>query len=308
MSDEPLLTLNLQGPQARISANDMTMLIDNVQLCVTRVGQVLALGKSKATPGGLTSDERRVAAACKLDTPQIDRAKGYAEFYLYNDYTQTDLFTNHDAEPLGRRATRRMVEGMGQLGESHVPETFDYGVMIAVRDISETLKHGVSNIALRYQNGKDITAGVNSTVRLLVTNLLNETVVAPVTVRGTLDRVSLTNNTCQIIDEGHTVNCSFPDSLRVIMKSALGDFVEAFGQSMQLGAKVRNPVIKEVAIQQIRVLERGFYSGNPSPSPSAIAQVLRDLELIELGGTREDVGDAVKMVRQLRSQSIEGRS
>lgn len=135
-------------------------------------------------------------------------------------------------------------------------------------------------------------------------NPLPGTEVVPVTVRGTLDCVNLSDNSCRIIDESQAVTCTFPDNLKPAVKDALGDFVEALGEATPQGTSIPNPVVKEVKLQQIKVLERGLGSGNILKPVTA--ELLRDLDFFKLGEDREDVGDAVEIVRQLREQSWGG--
>jgi hypothetical protein len=127
-----------------------------------------------------------------------------------------------------------------------------------------------------------------------------ETEVLPVTVRGRLDCVSFSANSCQIIDKGRIISCTFSEQLRPVVKDALGDFVEVVGEVVRQNAGEASSG-KEIRLQHIHVLERNVDSN--SDRKPVTAQLLRDLDLYRLGDDREDVGDAVEMVRELREQS-----
>lgn len=309
MTNHPLLTLNLLGTASKISARETSTLIDNVQLCVTRVGEVLALGESKVKQGGLTKREIAIADACKLSVQPFTAGGEYIGFDLFNAHIQQEIFAPTLDEPLGMVAVRQVVEGIGSLEREnyHLIESFDFGVVEAIRDISNAIRGKDGRITFHYQNGKDVLASMGIRVRERAINLLTEVEIFPVTARGILDRVSLANKSCQISDESTSVACTFPDSLRSTIKDAIGDVVEAFGEATRIAPGLPNAKIKEVKLQQIRVIERG--RGTAKSRKPLTAQALIDLGFFKLGeGRSEEIDDSIEFARQLREQTWGGRS
>lgn len=134
--------------------------------------------------------------------------------------------------------------------------------------------------------------------------LQNETSGTIVTVRGMLDSASWGANSCKIVHEGHTVDCTFPENLKPAIKNALGNWVEVIGEAIQHGSKLRNPLIKEVYIHEVRDLSSSPAVGNYSQAASE--RVLCDLDRL-MEEEPQDVGNAVALVRQLRDATWGGR-
>lgn len=121
-----------------------------------------------------------------------------------------------------------------------------------------------------------------------------------VTIKGVLNQLNWADNTCQIVADGETVDCTFADSLKPLLKHLLGDVVEADGHMAHANSANPTPTRREFELEGVR---RGF----TPPNPVLLAQVQRDLEQLAEEGPNYDVGDAVEIVRRMRNPDWGGQ-
>jgi hypothetical protein len=302
---DPLLTLKLDGPEVqtgRMPVDELTLVLKKVQLCVKRLGQVLLGEVSAAKPGRLKGE---IEAACNLDVVAVEGGSFVIGLDLPADQQpQITLFGKQ--EPLGKAAIEKLLEGLELLGkdEPRLVNEFDYGVLVALREVARVLDRGVERVCLSYRgNGAPPRVTMlNSKVRARVLENITGTIKSAVEVKGTLREVNLERHTCQIFPaSGGYIACSFEDDHEPIIKESLDFYVIATGEATLRETDGR---IKEMRVQDIEVFEQppDLSPAQPSLKPLT-ARALLESGLVGMWKDRTDIGDSAGFARQLRERA-----
>jgi hypothetical protein len=309
VTDEPLLTMTLKGPEikpGRVPADYLVRILNRVQVCVKRLGQEL-LGEKSTTGSGRFKGP--IEAACRLEIVALTGGS----FAIGVDVPvsipaeESPLLPD---EHLGQQAVQSLVDGIGSLSADNpvLPHEFGYGVLVALKDVGNILDRGVSVIEFELRNGSKPPqrATFNLTTRDRVLQHIKEPVVSQARVRGSLREVNLERRTCQLFpSHGKPVGCNFEDHLQPMIRTALGCYVAAVGVARRSSETGR---IVELALEQVSVLDAP-QTGAPILSRPATAQALlqslRDAGVVGMWKDRDDIGDSSEFAEELRRRPRE---
>lgn len=306
---EPLLVLKLDGPEVqvgRLPVDELTSLLKKVQLCVKRLGQVLSGEISSAGPGRIKG---KIEEQCNLDVVAIETGS----FQIGLDISQqSDQMMLPTMQPLGIAAVEKFVDGIDCLGQDdpHLLNEFDYGVLVALRDVAKVLDRGVSKVDVSYKgngSGRRSTA-LNTRVRDEVLRNIAGPSRSASEVKGTLREVDLENSTCQIYPaSGRYIDCKFEDKHVPLIKDSLDLYVTARGEAVHREA---GGSVKELRISDIEVIETPPEYSQPDTTLKPLtAKMLLQSGLVGMWKDRTDIGDSGEFAVKLREQAeIRGRS
>lgn len=245
------MTIHLEGPAVsnhRIPLQDLVLFGQQWQTAVNRVARVL-LGQASSAQAGRTPAE--IEAACALEVVA-----------LYGGSVQLvcDLPQNKQlsfTEDLGEEAIRHLVDGINRLvsDESTLPGGYDRGVLSAVRDSGKLFERGITKISIDLHTGAGHwDAAYTPEVRgKIATRILQAASANSRTVEGRLlmGDFNETGLKCRIHPPlGRPIPCSFDDSLKDSVLTALTHYVRAVGEATERGNE-----IQALRIQDIEVLD-----------------------------------------------------
>ena len=245
------LTVRFEGPavrEHRMALHDVVLFAGNLQKAVDRVARVL-LGQSESVQAGRKPAD--IAKACSLDVVGV----GAGSFTLTCDLPydrQTDLLPD-----LGERALICLVEGIEAIGKNGevLPQGYDKGVLLALRESGKLLDHGVTRISYELATRK-------RRWRPSYTREVHDRLVAriqePVHNRRSIEGRLLMGDfkasglRCRVHPPlGRPVLCEFTEQQRDAVLGALTKYVRLVGE-----ASVANGEIRSLSIEDIEVLDQ----------------------------------------------------
>jgi len=301
-NSDPILNIVLDGPEipeGRIPVDALVVVLNKIQLCVKRLGQVLSGEESKATHGKIKA---AIEDSCRLEV----RAFSPSSFDV-----ALDLFDKTSPEVgnyLGERAVGTLVSGVARLAQdkSEVVEEFGPGVLAALKDVSQVLDRGIDTISLRYRgNGSGpVKSVIDRRVRDRILISIAGPIESPHNLRGALKEVDLENNTCRIyISKRKFFSCVFDDNLKPNMRDDLDRFIFAEGTAVRDKSTGR---VIEFRIREIRATsgrsDGDLMAGGGSlpKSGAELLQSLRDSGFVGMWADRGDAEDSLEFARRLR--------
>lgn len=304
-SKEKLLYLKLEGAGVEkgcISVDDFSQTLKKLQLVTKRLGQVLMGSVSRVGPGQL---EKEIVLACSLKV--VAFARGSFEVCVVPATTAPESSLFGDEEPLGFRVFDKLTEGISRLsGDSPtLPSEFDYGILVAMRDMSRLVDHGVTSLGFKYcQDGSVIRqAYIDRQVRQRIIENIAGTSHAAMEIKGALREVNLEEKTFRIYRTATSqpyISCCYEDRHEATVRDALDQYVMVTGD-----ATVREPsaLIKQFRITDIEVLEEETPSCLAAEGPVQHRMTARDLltsGLVGIWKDRQDIEDSQAFARRLR--------
>ncbi len=310
MTDQtPLLTIKLEGANVesgRIALDDLAEIAKKLQICVTKVGQVLSGGQSNAAQGQVGD---AVKKACKLDMIAISSGSVQLAIDLHQQQLPVVTLFGED-DPLGVASIKTFVQGISSLAaeEFFVPKEFDLGVLSSLNDFAKVLDRGYTDISLTCQHNTSgrVVADVNSTVRDRVERMFDPATITRLSIQGQLRELDFRRNSCEIVQpDGDVIICSFPDELKPAIEKFFNRTVEVEGEATMVKRRNRRYSIKDMEIE--RVLD-------PSTPPTATtskrkltARALLSSNIAGIWSDRDDITDDVEYARQLRQAAWQRR-
>ncbi len=237
-SQMPHLVVSLEGDgirSGRIPAADLVQLVDKVQQCVRRIGLALSEGAPNDDPSAL---RKAVEAACTLEVLMMRSAGGFEIAFDLALTQARELDPPDGAGTLGQRAIAVMVQGIALLGQQDpwLHDAFDYGVLVALRDLTRLLDRGADRIRLRStcEGIADREGALNAGVRDRIHDCAQGASKQGLKVKGWVLEVDLEGQRCRIRPpEGPQVICVYDERNEPIFAEALNRYVVATGAATE---------------------------------------------------------------------------
>jgi hypothetical protein len=265
------LTVRLEGPAVknhRIALRDLVLLGTHLQTAVDRVARVL-IGQRESTRPGRTPAE--IVSCCTLELVSLREGS----LVLVCDLPQRDQSTLF--EDLGEESLSVLVEGIGRLSDGRpLPEAFDAGVMLAVRESGKLLERGLDQISFELQTRRgDKRASYTSVVHANLVSRIQQPTENRRAIEGRLLMGDFKESArrCRLhLPAGGTVGCRFGEAQAGAVLAALTKHVRVFGETSEVGGDVVS-----LAIEDIEVLDSAPEEGSGSEAGSAFYDVVSDL-------------------------------
>jgi len=305
---ERLLRLKLEGPgvaQNRISVDDLTHALKELQLASKRLGQVLTGSVSRVGPGQM---EKEIVSACSLNVVALN--PGSFEVCLAPAITEAEGGLWPAKEPLGYSVIDKLTEGLDRLrGDSPaVISEFDYGVLVALRDMTRLLTKGVTSFGLEYRRDGSVVrrAVIDREVRQRIIDNITGPSRTAMEIKGELREVNLEDSTFRIYRTTTAQNyvlCRYEECHQPAVKEALDRYVKVTGE-----AEVRNAngQVDQLKVADVEVAEDDRLLPAGDDGAAKKRMTARDLlrsGLVGVWKDRLDIQDSHSFARKLREQA-----
>ena len=230
----PYLKLRVEGPAvsaSRMRLADFIKLAKDFSDAAKRVA--LVLQNSKSTIAGRRRED--LLKALSLDIVGFTHGSPAAVALFERSEKQT-VIEGVDVD-LGEQAYCALVEGMVQLESSSqtLPEGFDTGVLLKVRDIAKTLERGVSQIELTLNHrSKPVRACFGDALLTRIRERIDRPDPQQVTLSGRLLMADFKETAHRLRihqPAGEPITCVFKDELSDEVEDCIRQFVKITGSA-----------------------------------------------------------------------------
>lgn len=285
------LFAELDGPVVenhRIPVSSLVGFLKSIQQAVERITLNLSGKDSSAQAGRRRSGIRNVSSlevvsigkgsvSITLDLPQKQQGE------LYDD--------------LGEQAVGLFVEGIRLMsnGSNEVPNGYDKGVLLALKESGNIFSKGIDKINFTYksnniENAAEYTPIIRDNIeRLIAKPVENLRVLEGRLLMGDFKETAFR---CRLHPPvGEPITCTFDESQKETVLSALTSYVRLKGYSTELEG-----VIKTFNIQDMDILERDIEELNEESSPLSFYDQPLELEELAKRQRVEPVKDFEKLL------------
>lgn len=280
MSNENLrmpLTIHLIGPAVdkhRLPLDQLTLFAGQLQVAIHRIGRILSGEAFSLTPGPIPRD---VKEACTLEIVSIQSGSLSLVCDLPVEIAprtpeQLSLFDESSADAkrvLGERSLEAFVQGISHVGEdsSSLPQGFDKGVLLALRESGKLFFLGIDSIDFELQgNGlQPIKSAFTPRVYERVVARIQEPVINKASIEGLLLMGDFRNTgyACRIHPIiGKPIRCTFAEEQKEAVLAAMTRRVRLVGQTFEI-----NHEIKSFRIEDIEILDTEQFAGGQEFHP-----------------------------------------
>lgn len=261
----PLLELRFEGKavqDGRILLDDLLLFVDNLHSAISRVIEVLERGISGLP--GRPPKTRQILAALEI----VALKRGSFEMALDLRRDEGELLPGFD---LGQKAIEKLMLGLEVMeNEAPLPEGFDEGVLMSLRDAGRVIDHGVEIVHLTSTSeiGTRRVKFVQSTRDQIVTRI-RRLQHAWTEAEGRLLMADFKEDSlrCRLHPStGSAIPCSFNEDMTERVMSYLRRFVQVRGDATYDPA---TNVIRSLVIRDIEPIERLSEIGVSFMPPSA---------------------------------------
>lgn len=269
------LRIDLDGPTVknhRISVSNLVGFLNSVQQAVERITINLSGKDSSVKPGRKKSSVKKISSleivsvgkgsiSVSLDLPEKQQGE------LYDD--------------LGEQAITLLVDGIKMLsnGVNDMPNGYDKGVLLALKESGSLFAKGIDNISFKYKFGKaENYARYTPVIRENIERMISKPIENTRTIEGRLlmGDFKETAYRCRLHPPiGDPITCLFDETQRDMILSALTSYVRLKGYSTE-----QEGVIKTFKIEDIDILEKDIEELTEESTSAAFYD--RPLELEEL--------------------------
>jgi hypothetical protein len=229
-AQKPLLRVRFAGtaiPYGRILLSDLLLFISNLNLAIERTVNVLLTGSSIKAG----RPQKAVQLASALEVVAIKGGCFDLALDLRRDVNQP--FPSLD---LGIEAISKLIHGLQVLSpDLPLPEGFDQGVLVAIREAGRILDHGIDEIQLSTPRFRRLgKINYNNTTRDKIISSIRILEQALVSVEGRLLMADVKEDTlrCRIYpSSGLPIPCQYHESLVPFIISNLRQFVRVRGEA-----------------------------------------------------------------------------
>ncbi len=257
------LTIRLDGPAVedhRIALQDLALFCRQLQTTVDRIAKVLS---GQTDSAGRGRKPRGIKSACALEVVAV----GSGSFSIVCDLRARTGGRSPSLD-LGEQAIEAMVRGMRALETEGpaLPPGFDTGVLLALREAGKLLDHGIDRICFDLRTPtKQLGSAYTRELHSKVIKRIQEPTRNRRTVEGWLlmGDFKETGFSCRIQPaSGRPVVCSFDETLKDAVLSALTHYVRVVGESQEVDGRLLN-----LFISDLEILER---QEEAAPIPTAV--------------------------------------
>ena len=247
VTNKPLVNLRFIGPaihDGRILLNDLILFVSNFNVALERTVSVLMTGSSLHV--GRPQKAWQVASALEI----VALRRG--SFGVALDLRR-DAVRQLPAFDMGLVAVQKLVNGISLVSPDRpIPEGFDQGVLMALRDAGHVFERGIDAVLIRGRRYIRIrkTVYANSTRDLIITRI-RQLESQWVAVEGRLLMVDAKEDTlrCRIHpSSGFPIPCAYPEQLVPQMISNVRNFVRVTGEAQRdpITQKIRSLLVRDV--------------------------------------------------------------
>ncbi len=249
-----LLTVHLEGKgveRHRIALQDLILFGQQSQAALARVGTVLSGGTSLKR--GRKPAE--IAEAVSLDLVSMtDGSVALAFEPRRRSSEQLKFFPA--AGNLGERALGCLVEGLSHLGngasDAELPNGYDRGVLLAIREGAKILDHGISTIRFDLRSrGQRFRASYTAQLHERVVGRIRAPIALQRTIEGRLLMGDFRESDlrCRVHPQvGSPISCTFDEAQRDSVLAALTRYVRIVGESKEEQGRVVSLRIGDIEI------------------------------------------------------------
>lgn len=229
-SIKPLLLIRFEGDairDGRILLDDLFQFVYNLDLAIQRIINVIQTGTSLRL--GRPHKENQLLSA--LEVVAIKRGSFNLALDLRRD--EQNLLPGFD---IGIQAIERLMSGLVTMDEfTMLPEGFDRGVLLALREAGRVLDRGVDEIDMSSRKIKRLkqTKYVESTRKKIISNI-RRFEQAWTTIEGRLLMADLKEDSlsCRLYPStGLPISCRFDESMTELIVNNLRGFIQARGEA-----------------------------------------------------------------------------
>lgn len=315
------LTVHFDGPavaRQRLRLRDLLRFASEFQTAVDRVARVLQGGARSIHPGRRLGDIER---ACSLEILSV---QGGGSMTMVCDLPPVSQKLLPDYSDLGEQALRALVGGLDAFedDQGRFPQGYDEGVLLALRDASDALDHGISEISFTLGlDPKPLTRTLTPASRARIIRRIQAPIRNRRVVEGRLLMADFRESSlrCRVHPAmGAPITCAFDEDQRASILSALTHFVRVTGEATEVAGEVH-----ELRIQDVELLDDlGELGGFASQVPRLSSTIPTLDELAKTTGARtldellqltaglwpedERAEDLVKAVRRWRAERDSG--
>jgi hypothetical protein len=228
--EKPLINLHFQGKaihDGRILLDDLFQFVYNLDLAIQRIISVIQTGTSSRI--GRPHKEQQLLSA--LEVVAIKKGSFALALDLRRD--EQNVLPGFDT---GIQAIERLMYGLGTMEEFTVlPEGFDRGVLIALREAGRVLDRGIDEIDISSRKLKKYKQAkyIESTRTKIISNI-RRFEQAWTIIEGRLLMADLKEDSlnCRIYPStGSPISCHFDESMTEHIVNNLRGFIQARGEA-----------------------------------------------------------------------------
>lgn len=260
------ITIRVEGPEVgpgRMRLNDFLRITGEFSVAAKRVAMVLQSAKSSTR--GRRSDE--LHESLSLDLVAFTQGSPAAVVHLERSLGQALMPFD-----LGENAYRALLQGLETLDDNAIawPEGFDVGVALAISDMSQTFRRGVSRVSFTLNHRtRPVTATLDEAKFVKVRVRLAKPEPEIVTLEGRLMMVDLKESGPKFrIDRsfGTSVICDFGDEIGSKIPEFLKSYVRVQGRA-DYNADNEITRFHVLSIERVGEGEAGNLFSLPSETP-----------------------------------------
>jgi hypothetical protein len=268
------LSIHLEGPATerhRLPLHDVVLFADQLQTAIERVARLLTGRRISAQRGPLPSDIRRW---CTLDLVEIKPGS----VTLVCDLPQLPQIEQlHLLDDLGVEAVSTFVSGIGAFDRTEpvLPNGFDKGVLLALREAGKLLDHGVERIGFDFEEGdRRWSSHYTRPVHDRIVAQIQGPIEARRSVEGRLlaGDFKESGRRCRVHPPaGRPIECTFDEAQQQAVLAALTRYVRIVGEAQESDGQIR--LLK---LEDVEILDRDDLSV-PIPAASGFFDPSPDL-------------------------------
>ncbi len=227
------LTIRFEGPEikpGRMRLDDFVQAAKEFSVCAKRVA--LALHQTPSTAKGRRADE--VVTALSLDLVGFTHGSPAAVAYLERSPGQSLM--EPFEQDLGELTYKTLVEGIDSVanGGDALPQGFDLGVLMKLRDMGKLFGKGVTSMKFTLNHrAKPVVAIYDQAKCQRIRDRISKPEAQLQTITGRLEMADF-KETCRALrihpPVGLPVECTFPESLSTEVKECITQHVKVSGR------------------------------------------------------------------------------
>ncbi len=285
------LTIHLKGPAVarhRLQLDQLTLFAEQLQVAVHRIGRILS-GESFSLTRGPIPKEVRDACTLELVAIEPGSLSLTCDLPLRSDSSGSQQLTlfqgNGEIRCLGERALEAFVHGIESVGNSdaRLPEGFDKGVLLALREGGKLFSLGVEQIdfELYAKKTQRITSQFTPAIQNRIIARIQDPVINKASIEGRLLMGDFRDAAyaCRIHPHvGKAIRCTFDEEQKEAVLAAMTRYVKLVGESVEVNNEIRS-----FKIQDIEILDTEQFGGGQNFHPFFDNQIELDALAEEQG-------------------------
>lgn len=325
------LTIHLVGPgvsKHRLPLDQLTLFAGQLQVAVHRIGRILSGESFSLIPGPVPKD---IKEACTLEMVSISPGSLSLVCDLPINIATAErptLSTHGESNgslKLGERSLEALVLGISLVGSDtkHLPEGFDKGVLLALRESGKLFSLGIDSIdfQLHGEPNENICASFTPIIHERIIDRIQGPVVNKATIEGRLLMGDFreSNYACRIHPiSGKPIRCTFGEEQKEAILAAMTRYAKLIGETIEVNDEIKSFRIEDIEILDTEQFASGlefhpfFDAAIDLDSLAAEQNVQTSASIADLRGTfwpdDESDDEFLKSVRSWRREDLPNAS